>query len=749
MPLTIDESYDVIVVGGGLAGVCAAISAARHGCKTAIVHNRPVFGGNSSSEIRVAPTGAAQGSSWSRETGIIEELQLEMLVRNHERFRNGLINSVWDMVLYDAVRREPNLTCYLNTHVIDVEMASADTISAVIAVQIGSERNLKLSASLFIDCTGDATVGARAGAEFRMGREARSEFNESLAPEVADDKTQGSSLLFRARDVGRYVPFEPPAWAEDYPSEESLRYRHHPPFNKREYAGYWWIEIGAPFDTIDQNEEIRDELLRHVLGVWDHIKNHGEHGAENLALDWVGTVVAKRESRRLMGDHILTENDVREHPLFFDRVAYGGWFIDVHTMGGILAKDKPPEPSHGDPDLLPHLWVRPYSIPFRCLYSRNICNLMMAGRNLSATHIGLGSPRVMLTCAVMGQAVGTAAGLCIKYDVKPRELLERHIEELQQTLLKDDCFIIDMPNRDPNDIARGATVTGSSHAQLMLEPVDEGVADLAWWQMQIFPVTEPHIDSIALYVHSEHDTDVTLRCQFANACDIWAWSEPDVKPTKIAQVIIPANYDGWLKIPLDVDVEPNKLYRIALEPLEGVKLRTAKPTPGISTARRKPTWDRWVASKLPLAMRIEPPAFPFQPQNVVSGVARPEKWTNIWISDPSQSLPQWLELDFGEPKTFNTIYLTFDTDINWNFEHYPPMHRIPECVCDYAIEVKQEGEWRRIVTVEGNYQRRRKHQFEHVTASQLRIVVSKTNGDPSARIYEVRVYNENATIATR
>jgi len=363
---TIEENYDIVVVGGGLAGVCAAIAAARHGCKTAIVQDRPVFGGNSSSEIRIPPNGANNCGAWARETGIIEELLIEERARNHDLFQSGKINSIWDLVLYEWVKKEPNLSFYLNTSVVGVEMNGPSKIRTVIGIQSGSERVYKLNASYFIDCTGDGTVGAAAGAEYRIGRESRHEFGESLAPEQADNMTQGSSLLFRARDLGKPIPFAPPSWAEEYPNEEALdrRARYHyssvSPYGIREYAGYWWIEVGVPFDIIDQNEEIRDELLRHLLGVWDHIKNHGDHKAENMAIDWIGMVPGKRESRRLMGDYILKEQDVRNNTPFYDRVAYGGWFIDIHTMGGILAKDKPPEALCGNRDLSDQLRIQPY-----------------------------------------------------------------------------------------------------------------------------------------------------------------------------------------------------------------------------------------------------------------------------------------------------------------------------------------------------------------------------------------------------
>ncbi|NOZ23509.1 MAG: FAD-dependent oxidoreductase, partial [Planctomycetes bacterium] len=348
------EMFDVVVAGGGLAGVCAAIASARQGCNTALVQDRPVLGGNASSEIRVPPGGANNCCAWARETGIIEEIMIEDRARNHDRVGEGTMNSRWDMVLYEFVRAEPNLTLHLNTSVRGVEMKGKSRIACIVAEQAESERRLKLHARYFIDCTGDGTVGAAAGAEFRYGRESRKEFGESLAPPKADDKTQGNTLMFRTRDVGHPVPFTPPEWAKCYPTVDSLAGRRvHGKGN--EYAGYWWIEVGVPFHTIDDNEAIREEIITHLVGVWDHIKNHGDYDAENLVLDWIGMVPGKRESRRLVGDVILKQQDLFERTPFPDCVAYGGWFIDLHTMGGILAIPKPPEALCGDPGLAPKL----------------------------------------------------------------------------------------------------------------------------------------------------------------------------------------------------------------------------------------------------------------------------------------------------------------------------------------------------------------------------------------------------------
>ena len=745
---TIEVDYDVVVVGGGLAGVCAAIAAARHGCKTAIVQDRPVFGGNSSSEMRVNATGANNCGAWARETGIIEELLIEERARNHDVFRNGRINSIWDLVLYEWVKKEPNLTAYLNTRVVGVEMDSSSKISAVIGVQISTERIYKLYASYFIDCTGDGTVGAAAGAEYRIGRESRYEFGESLAPEEADNMTQGSSLFFRAIDVSRPIPFTPPSWAEEYPTEEALdqRARYHyssvSPYGIKEYAGYWWIEVGVPFDIIDQNEEIRDELLRHLLGVWDHIKNHGDHGAENMAIDWIGMLPAKRESRRLMGDYILTEHDVRNNTPFYDRVAYGGWSIDIHTMGGILAKDKPPEALCGNRDLSDQLRIQPYSIPFRCLYSKNIENLLMAGRDISVTHVALGTTRVMLTCAVLGQAVGTAVAICIKKNVTPRKLTNSLdlVKELQQTLLKDDCFILNCPNEDAADLAREASVSSDSSMTLTLAPTEES-SPIDVNRSQIFPVSASEIKTLSLYLESSLDKETTVNLELMPATDIWSFNEPK-EALVSTKASLPPRFKGWIDFNLNMKVEPKHLYQINVYGEPGLSWFMSKPLPGVAAAFKKPSWKRWVATKPVYALRLDPPSRPFGPENVVSGVARPEKWTNIWISDPNEKFPQTLTLDFGKEVEFNTVYLTFDTFLHLDTVLWPPLHKVPECVRDYALKVSDKDGWKTIAEFKGNYHRRRIHRFGTVKSKKLMLEIYSSNGDPTARVYEIRVYKE-------
>lgn len=259
------------------------------------------------------------------------------------------------------------------------------------------------------------------GAEFRIGREARDEFDEDIAPEIADRKTTGMSCLLQGRETTSPHTFIPPEWAYTYPDDGCFPERDHQLTGNQ---NFWWIELGGEQDSIHDTEALRDELLKVTFGVWDHIKNQGNHNAENWALEWIGFLPGKRESRRYIGDHILMQNDIRAEGRFEDIVAYGGWTMDDHFPAGF----KHP----GYPNIF-HPAPSPYGIPYRSLYSKNIDNLLFAGRNISATHAALSSTRVMATCSVIGQAVGTAASIAVKNNLSPRGVYREKLGELKQT----------------------------------------------------------------------------------------------------------------------------------------------------------------------------------------------------------------------------------------------------------------------------------------------------------------------------
>jgi hypothetical protein len=439
---------DFVVAGGGLAGVCAAIAAARHGSRVILIQDRSVLGGNASSEIKMHIVGAdCHGAKpGCRESGIMEELRLEDAVRNPHR-----CYSQWDLLLYEKVKLEPNIILMLDTDVIGAEVEGG-VIKAVRAVRNLTEDSFLIRAKFFADCTGDGRLGVEAGADHHTGREAKSDYGETLARDVADRQTLGSSILITGRQYDSPQPFISPSWIRKFKKEHF----NHRPINSYEY-GYWWFEWGGQIDTLKDNEAIRHELFRIALGVWDYVKNSGDHpNSANWALDWVGDIPGKRESRRFLGPHVLKEQDVLGGHVFEDQVAYGGWAIDLHPPSGVDLPDEPPfTPTH-----FKHL----YSIPLSSYHSRNIANLFFAGRNISATHVAFASTRVMATCAIGGQAIGTAAALWRDASVNDIRKLatKENISALQQTLLKDDAYLLNLPNTDNADLASQAIVTSSS-----------------------------------------------------------------------------------------------------------------------------------------------------------------------------------------------------------------------------------------------------------------------------------------------
>jgi len=396
--------FEVVVVGGGLAGCSAAIMASRQGCKVALVQNRPVFGGNNSSEIGV------HTGQW----GIAGRLVMPEIAGNYG-------HDVKDPKFWLAVKEaedrrqavidtEDNITQFRGWHVFRAEK-EGDQIKSVDAFNISSNRQLRFNAPVFIDCTGDGWVGYYAGADFRYGQESRDQHNESLAPPEASEMTLGSSLLWYAQPTDKPVDFPDVPWATAISKGHNARH------------GGWKFEYGHFRDTLWEAEEIRDYMIRAALGSF--VTERRRDPTTNLALRRMNYIIGKRESRRLMGDYIMTQADCWDDTVKHDKVAQGGNPFDLHvpTKEHDFVVEINHQVSLKDRKL--------YDIPLRCLYSRNVSNLLMAGRCISATRIAHSSMRIQNTGGQNGVAVGAAAYLCVKHGVTPREVGKRHLKELQ------------------------------------------------------------------------------------------------------------------------------------------------------------------------------------------------------------------------------------------------------------------------------------------------------------------------------
>lgn len=409
LPPEIKAGFDLVVVGGGLAGCAAAVAAARQGIKVALINDRPVLGGNASKEIRVHTLGL-------KVYDIVDQL-------GTEHYPNGdagaiAANDTIEMV----VRGEKNITVFENTRASGVNK-TGNKITSVDCFHTHTHKAMRFEAPLFVDATGDGWIGYWAGCEVRMGRESREDFGESMAPERSDSMTMGNSLLWNSVKIESDNKISPEnklnvgwkevPWAMDVAKDYKAD------------RGEWFWEYGLLMNTIDDAEEIRDHLFRAIYGNWYNVKQDPANA--DLQLKWMAYVAGRRESRRIMGDYVLKESDVINHPDFEDGFVEEVRDIDIHY------------PKGGEYDFITYAdftKIEKYNIPYRCLYSKDIGNLFMAGRCLSATHVGLGSPRVMHTTAQMGVVVGTAAVVCTENKCSPRDVYNSHLGDMKKRLDK-------------------------------------------------------------------------------------------------------------------------------------------------------------------------------------------------------------------------------------------------------------------------------------------------------------------------
>lgn len=732
---------DLVVVGGGLAGVCCAVTAAREGLRVTLVQDRPVLGGNSSSEVRLWVLGATShmgnNNRWAREGGVIDEILVENLYRNPEG--NPVL---FDSVVLELVINEPNIRLLLNTAVHELELTGPDRIGAAVAFNSQNQTAYRLEAPLFVDASGDGILGFLAGAEFRMGAEAAAEFNEGMAPAQPAHTLLGHSLYFYSRDTGKPVKYVPPAFALD-DITKIPRFRD---FSASDTGcRLWWLEYGGDLDTVAKTEEIKWELWRVAYGVWNYIKNSGLFPeSETLTLEWMGSIPGKRESRRFVGDYMLTQRDIVEQREFPDAVSYGGWAIDLHPSEGVYS----PEPGCTQ-------WHAKgvYQIPYRTLYSRSVSNLFLAGRIISATHIAFGSTRVMGTCAHSAQAVGMAAAICLEQNLAPRDLHDNSLmHELQQRLLRRGQHIPGVRHQEDADLARLATVTASSSFQLSRltssgELTEPGVA-----YGLLLPVAQGAIPQVMFTASVEHETEVSA--------ELWTSQRrgnttPDLL-LGTATAKVSAGTASTIALHFDAVLEHDAHVLITLPPVPGVRFHLSQDAvPGVLTLTQKlnaavaksavqsppkgsgiDTFPFWLPERRPqarnLAVLVAPAIDLFGAEMVVNGFHRPWEGVNAWVPAPGDAEP-WIELRWTELQTIREIGITLDTDFDNPMESVLLSHAervMPGCVRSFRIE-DQQGSI--LATVPDNHQTRWTHRFAAPAAvSALRLVLEGWGDAPPA-----------------
>jgi hypothetical protein len=746
---------DLVIVGGGLAGTCAAIAAARAGVKVILVQDRPVLGGNASSEVRLWILGATShmgnNNRWAREGGIVDEILVENTFRNPEG--NPYIV---DSILLEKVVAEPNITLLLNTAVYEVGKQGAgnnghsDTIKSVRAFCSQNSTRYELSAPLFCDASGDGVVGFLAGAAFRMGAESQDEFGEKFAPSKEYGELLGHSLYFYSKDAGRPVQFTAPSFAlRDI--TKIPRYRS---FTTRDYGcRLWWIEYGGRLDTVHDTEAIKWELWRVIYGVWDYIKNSGKFPeATNLTLEWVGTIPGKRESRRFEGDTWLIQQDVVERRIHADAIAYGGWSIDLHPADGVFSEKPGCNQWHSKGI---------YQIPYRCLYSRNIPNLFLAGRIISASHIAFGSSRVMATCAYVAQAVGMAAALCHRHGVLPRALGEsKRMAELQRTLLRIGHHIPGHTLHDPEDLARRAEIVASSELHLAELPPDGPVLPLSerWAMMLPAAINQPL--GLTVFTHAKKATSLRVELRTCSRSDNHT---PDVTLETLT-VALPAGEDQPCTLNFTHRFKDARYAFVCFFGDATIGLRTSEqrvtgvlalcheanlavaesavqePPDGIGVDR----FEFWEPRRRPggqnLALRLATPLTVYGVANLTNGVARPTSQPNAWVAAFDDATPS-VTLTWPESQTIQRIELSFDTDLDHPMESVlwgHPEREMPFCVKNYRIS---DDTGTVIAARTGNHQTRNVTVLEKpIRTRRLRLDFERPSDRIPVAVFEIRCY---------
>jgi hypothetical protein len=551
-------------------------------------------------------------------------------------------------------------------------MQSASLISGIEAFCSQNSTSYQVNAPLFCDASGDGIVGFQAGAAFRMGAEAAVEFNEPFAPTREYGELLGHSIYFMSKDVGKPVKFFPPEFA----LKDITRVPRYRNFNVKDQACWmWWIEYGGRLDTVHDTETIKWELWKVVYGVWNYIKNSGKFPeAENLTLEWVGHIPGKRESRRFEGPYMLTQGDIVSQTPFDDAVSFGGWAIDIHPADGVFSEKPGCSQWHSK---------GVYQIPYRCLYSKNIDNLFLAGRIISASHLAFGSTRVMMTCAHAAQAVGMAAALAIEHNCQPGDFSnDRQISILQQALLKTGQFIPGLPLSMKPDFK----IAASSQLSLEQLPFNGPWQELAFSTAQLLPLQAGRVPSFVLEAKAEQGTSLQVMLRRSHKPSNFV---PEILLEELRVDLkkglqkIDLNFTTQLEqdcyVLLCLQQNPKVSVRCSETRVTGLVTVYNKQNKAVSNyGRQEPQpgtgfdeFEFWTPARRPqghnIAMQINPPLDCFRPANLTNGYFRPYLQPNAWVADLNDTSPQLL-LTWPEKRTISGIVLSFDTDFDHPME---------------------------------------------------------------------------------
>ncbi|MFX1706838.1 FAD-dependent oxidoreductase [Chitinophaga sp. CC14] len=739
---------DLVITGGGLSGVCCAITAARQGLKVVLVQDRPVLGGNSSSEIRLWILGATShmgnNNRWAREGGLVDEILVENTYRNPEG--NPII---FDMVLLDKVKKEPNITLLLNTAVYAVEKKDATTISSVKAFCSQNQKEYLLSAPLFCDASGDGVVGFLSGAAFRMGAESREEFGEKFAPSATYGELLGHTLYFYSKDTGKPVTFIPPEFA----LKDITKIPRFKTFNAKDFGcRLWWVEYGGRLDTVHDTEDIKWELWKVIYGVWDYIKNSGNFPeADTLTLEWVGAIPGKRESRRFEGDYMMKQQDVIEQRTHEDAVAFGGWSVDLHPADGIFSEKPGCNQWHSKGI---------YQIPYRSLYSKNITNLFLAGRIISASHVAFASTRVMATAAYVSQAVGVAAAVCKEKNILPADIFNKgQITTLQQRLLKTGQYVPGLVLKDSQDLVQSAVITASSELVFKEFPGKPLLKPLTLSVAQMLPLQKGEVAPFVFHADATGNTELEVELRVSSKPGNYT---PDITLAKQTIPLHPGR--NCVDLRFNTSIENTAYAFVTFMKNPAVELHfTEKRVTGMLSVfnsvnkavsnygKQTPpedigmeAFEFWCPQRRPEGHNIDLKYHQginlFQAENIRNGTDRPTSAPNAWVADWNDPQPR-LTLKWNTLQQISTIDLFLDTDYDHPMESVLMSHPetvMPFCVRHYRIK---DAGGNIVAEKKDNYQTHNRIQLEQpVITDTLIIELEHPSANVPAALFAVRCY---------
>lgn len=710
---------DITIAGGGLAGVCAAIAAARQGRTVSLIQNRPVLGGNSSSEIRVWTRGSTGGGNlFSEEMGILGELKLANQYKNPEG--NPIL---WDEILLDAVYQEHAISLFLNTLVVDVAHQDGH-IQSLTALEINSERRFQFLSPVYVDATGDGFIAASAGLSYVIGKECNGTYGEEHAPEQFDPTTQGCTILMTFIKRDRPVAFVPPSYA--YPIEyieKLLNNGGRMVSEKSNGCDFWWVEFGGQKDTINEIASITLELKRLTMGIYNYIKNSGKFDADTLELNWTGSLPGKRESRRFVTEYILTETDILQNRTFNDVAFHGGWYLDFHPSEGIYSKA----------DFCTQIPVDLYGIPLRCLFSSQSDNLLVCGRILGASHAAFASTRIMDTCALSGQAAGTAASVLVSDQLKTPDLLDKSVYARIQALLVEGDMLL--PGYHQETISENIHVEASS--------VIDGL---------------PGKECGALSCH--RDCFLAIPTELAAVSSLFL----DAKQEALLQVsyryaALPSRnskqgewFHGMLELKqgrTSVDLarfsrKEDAYLLLVLHASHGVSIPLVnKDLVGVLCGLR----DSATYHHPLLSIRS---FVSYGPENLINGHSRPYNRAHIWLSGKEEQ--PTIRLNLEKSRSITAISLFFDCGLSEEMvssrvADVDPHHNIqlrsgvsPNLVRDFDVYVRIGDEDVLVRRIRDNYQRHVMVRFECCDTASLLIRFLRTHGSEHTGVYAIRIH---------